>query len=219
MTGVGVDAEAFLLAAHSAQALIADPAVARAWEKPSSLVGFSVGGLAAHLGGQVLMVAAAITADPPQVELMAALEHYARVKWVDADIDDEINLAIRQVGEDAASGGHAALLARVEAALTTLEVDLPGVAPERGLPTPAGAWALPLPEALLTRMMEIAVHSDDLAVSVGRPTPTLPDAVIHPVLGLLAALAARRHGQPAVLRALTRAERTEGSITAFGPDR
>lgn len=217
--GMGVDAEAFLLAARSAQALIADPAVARAWRQPSSLAGFSVGGLAAHLGGQVLMVAAAVTTDPPQLEQVTALEHYARAQWVDTEIDGEVNLAIRELGEDAASGGHAALLARVEAALSTLESDLPGLAPERGLPTPAGAWALPLPEALLTRVMEIAVHSDDLAVSVGRPTPTLPDAVIHPVLALLAALAARRHGQPAVLRALTRAERTEGSITAFGPDR
>jgi hypothetical protein len=70
-------------------------------------------------------------------------------------------------------------------------------------------------DLLTTRMMEIAVHSDDLAVSVGVPTPELPVRVLHPVYDLLFLLALRRHGHTAVLRALSRAERAPASIAAI----
>ena len=65
------------------------------------------------------------------------------------------------------------------------------------------------------RMMEIAVHADDLAVSVGLATPALPDAVLDPVFALLTRLSIRRHGTVALLRALSRAERAPASVTAF----
>jgi len=59
------------------------------------------------------------------------------------------------------------------------------------------------------------VHADDLAASLGCPTPQFDDAVRDPVVALLAALSVRRHGQIAVVRALTRAERASGSVSAF----
>jgi hypothetical protein len=80
---------------------------------------------------------------------------------------------------------------------------------------PWAGWSLSLPDFLLTRMMEIAVHSDDLAVSVDVATPALSDDALRPVLGLLSDLAVRRHGAAAVLRALSRAERAPASIAAF----
>jgi hypothetical protein len=43
----------------------------------------------------------------------------------------------------------------------------------------------------------------------------LPDGVLGPVLSLLTRLAVRRHGQSAVLAALTRAERAPAAINAF----
>jgi hypothetical protein len=54
---------------------------------------------------------------------------------------------------------------------------------------PAGPWSLTLDDFLMTRMMELAVHSDDLAASVDLPTPALPDSVLDPVLALLFSLA------------------------------
>src|SRR6266545_4791594 len=75
--------------------------------------------------------------------------------------------------------------------------------------------ALVLEDFLVTRMMEVAVHSDDLAFSVGVPPPELPACVLDPVLALLSSLAVRRHGAPAVLRALSRAERAPATIAAF----
>jgi hypothetical protein len=85
----------------------------------------------------------------------------------------------------------------------------------RTVSPPAGPWALTLDDFLITRMMEIAVHSDDLACSVGVDTPELPDAVLGPVFDLLTALSVRRHGPTALLRALSRAERAPATVAAF----
>ena len=212
-----IDGVAFLAAGRSARTLVADQAVADAWSRPSALPGFTVGGLAAHLGAQVVMAAGLLTATTTDGPVVSAEEHYARATWVRADRDADVNVAIRDRGEQLAHGGPAALVAEVDAALAALGAGLPPADLDRPVPTPAGPWALPLREALLTRAMEIAVHSDDLAVSVGLPTPDLPDGVIRPVLALLAVVAARRHGQPALLRTLTRSERAPRSVTAFGP--
>jgi hypothetical protein len=211
------EVEAYLAAAGSARELIAHPRVAQAWEQPSALAGFTVGGLAAHLGWMIVLVDDALASEPPNLPAVTAEEHYRRAPWADADLDADINVAIRHGGEQAAADGPAAFLARLDAALARVRADLPGTDPDRLVATPVGAWALPLPQSLLTRLVEIAVHSDDLAVSVALPTPELPDAVIRPVLGLLVMLAADRHGQPALLRALTRSERATTPITAFGP--
>ena len=62
---------------------------------------------------------------------------------------------------------------------------------------------------------EMVVHGDDLASSVGLPTPEYPEAAIEPVLALLTGVAARRHGQTAVVRALSRPQRAPASISAF----
>jgi hypothetical protein len=214
-----MDGGAFVQAARAARALIADPTVAAAWERPSVLPGFTVGGLAAHLGSQVVMAAgyATATAPAPDGPMIPAVEHYARATWVQADRDAPVNVAIRDRGEELAVEGPQALVAAVDDALAVLDDAAPLLPRDRPVPTPAGAWSLPLGEALLTRAVEIAVHGDDLAASVDLPAPELPDAVITPVLHLLVVVAARRHGQPAVLRALTRAERAPDTITAFGP--
>lgn len=64
------------------------------------------------------------------------------------------------------------------------------------------------------RMLELVVHADDLAISVGIRTPEFPAEVFAPVRDLLVRLAVRRHGQSAVISALTRRERTP-VISAF----
>jgi hypothetical protein len=80
---------------------------------------------------------------------------------------------------------------------------------------PWGPWSLTLDDMLITRIMEIAVHGDDLAYSVGLPGLQLPEAVADIATGLLVRLAVRRSGQAAVLRALARQERAPQSIAAF----
>ena len=80
---------------------------------------------------------------------------------------------------------------------------------------PWQGWSLTAADFVLTRTMEAIVHSDDLAASIGVETPVFPAEAADAVLGLLASVAAERHGQAAVLRALSRPQRSAGSVSAF----
>ena len=51
--------------------------------------------------------------------------------------------------------------------------------------------------------------------SVGADTPEFPDEAVGRVLGLLTWIAVRRHGQAAVVRALSRPQRAPSSVSAF----
>lgn len=212
MSGVRSD---FLATSRSAVVLLRDPAVAAAWTSPSALPEFSVGGLAGHLAYQILAVPGALSAPPPGEPVISLLDHYGRVEWIDGGLDADINVRIRTGGARVAAEGPAALAARTAAAVAELDETLVA-APARAVHMPIwGDWSLSLDDLLVTRMMELAVHSDDLAVSVGIATPELPPGAVETVISLLSRLAVRRHGPTAVLRALSRAERAPASVTAF----
>lgn len=207
--------EAFPQAAAVAVTILEEPAVAAAWDKPSALPEFTVRGLAGHLAAQVFRVPEVLAAPPLDEEPITLMEHYARVEWVDADVNADINVVIRQSSEDVAAVGASALTARVRDVADGLPDLLAAEPADRVVHLPWGPWSLALDDFLVTRMMEVAVHADDLAVSVGTTTPPLPAAVLDPVVDLLSRLAVRRHGPTAVLRALSRAERAPASIVAF----
>lgn len=207
--------QAYIAAAGSAASLLADPAVAAAWHQPSALAKFSVHGLAGHLANQVFNVKPALDTPPEDGPTLSLLDHYVRSNWIDGDVDSDINVGIRERGERHASGGPVDLVERVTATVEQLREPLAAAPPDRAVLLPWAGWNLVLDDFLITRMMEIAVHSDDLAVSVGIDTPDLPPPVLDPVLALLTQLSVHKRGQPAVLRALTRAERAPTDITAF----
>ena len=212
MTGIR---DAYLQAAASAAALLDDQAVGAAWESPSALAEFSVAGLAGHLARQVVAVPRVLGQPVPAGPPATLLEHYDRVPWVGASLDDEANAEIRRGGEDEAAEGAAALAARIGVAIEALRTALPAEPADRIVHPSWVSWTLILDDFLVTRMMEIAVHSDDLAQSVGVATPELPPAVLDPVFALLTRLTVRRHGPTALLRALSRSERAPATIAAF----
>jgi hypothetical protein len=205
----------YLDSAAVAVALLADPAVTAAWDQPSALAEFTVRGVAGHLARQVIVVRELLAAEPPAGEGVSPLDHYARAQWVGASLDHEANVMARRGGEAAAARGAAELVRDTEAALAELRASLPGQPGDRLVMAPGGSWPLTLPDFLVTRLVEFAVHVDDLSVSVGIPTPKLPPQVTDTVLVLLTRLAAHRHGPTAVLRALSRAERAPATIAAF----
>jgi uncharacterized protein (TIGR03083 family) len=189
--------------------------VADAWSRPSVLEQWSVGGLAAHLGGQVLTAERLLRLPPSDLAPIDLDDHYAEAAWVSASIDDPVNTGIREGGEQEAAAGPVELLARVRSARVAVASALSLEPPDRVVLIPWQGWALTLDDFLTTRTMEIVVHSDDLAASVGIEAPAFDRAVLDPVLGLLTRLAVRRHGQSAVVAALARQERAPGSIAAF----
>lgn len=207
--------ESYLAAAEAAVALLADQAVADAWDKPSALAGYDVSGLAGHLAGQVNVVAKVLDGPEPDTEPVALLDYLLQATWIDADQDGEVHRGIRGSGAEYAAPGPQVLAARTAEVLEGLRWDLPRQLPSRVVQFPWGPPALRLDDLLTNRLMELVVHLDDLAVSVGVPTPGLPAPATDVVISLLATLAARRHGSVPVLRALTRAERAPVTIAAF----
>ncbi|MFE7271013.1 maleylpyruvate isomerase N-terminal domain-containing protein [Streptomyces sp. NPDC057623] len=207
--------DAYLGAATQAVTLLGAPEVATSWEKTSALPEMTVGGLAGHLAYQVFSVTPALLDSTSQEAPIPLLEHYSRAAWIDAPLDGEVNVGIRAKGEDIASEGAQVLLEHARAALAEQEIALPKVRSDWVVFMPQTGWALSLDDFLVTRMMELAVHMDDLAVSVGIAAPELSTTAFDPVLTLLARLAARRHGQAALLRALARAERAPSAINAL----
>ncbi|HEX8919242.1 MAG TPA: maleylpyruvate isomerase N-terminal domain-containing protein, partial [Chloroflexota bacterium] len=74
-----------------------------------------------------------------------------------------------------------------------------------------GGLTLSLDEYLRTRMAELAVHADDLAVSIGAEA-SLPRETWGEAIQMLVDLARLRHGDVAVLRALARRERVTDAV-------
>jgi hypothetical protein len=213
-TGAVTVREVYLESAAVATTFLAHPAVAERWDAPSVLARLRVGALTAHLVSQVTQVPPVLGA--PIVDQRIALpEHFARSTWTDGDIDSEVNTYIRRTAGEAANAGAPALTAAAGTALTELRQRLPAEPAERVIQLPWGPWALSLDDYLITRLLELAVHCDDLAASIGVNTPALPPACFDTVIGVLCQLAARRHGQAALIRTFSRAERAPKTIAAL----
>ena len=206
---------AYLQAAACASALLRDPAVAASWHAPSALPHYTVGGLAGHLAGQIFFIPRVLAEPVPDGKPISILDYYQRVSWMNADHDDEVHVRIRQGGVDAATGGPTSLASRVAASVERLRDVLAAEPVQRLVRLPSWAWSLTLDDFVLSRTVELVVHCDDLAVSAGVATPSLPAPVLDIVVDLLSRLAVRRHGPTAVLRALSRAERASATIAAF----
>lgn len=149
--------------------------------------------------------------DLPPLESVDA--HYHKAAWViSTSPDDPPN--DRSADDAEAALGAADLADRTSEALETVRRLLEAGMARDVVAIPWQGWSLRRDDFLLTRMTEIVVHADDLALSVGVRTPEFPAEVFAPVRDLLVRLAVRRHGQSAVISTLTRSERTR-VISAF----
>jgi hypothetical protein len=206
-------AETFLTAARISADLARRTEVAEYWTDESACAGMTVGGLAHHLVSQLTNTTRLLAAEPPVDAPIPLLEHYERAAWVTAELDDEVNVQIREGADQDAAGGPEALSPVIDGALAELPDLLARSADAIWIPWQG--WSLSTDDYLTTRMMEMVVHSDDLAASVGVPTPEFPHDVLVPVFTLLTGVAARRHGQVAVVRALSRPQRAPDIVSAF----
>ena len=200
--------------------LVACPEVAASWDRESTCVGMSVGGLARHLGGQPVTVVSLLPAADSQAgkgETIELLEHYARAAWLTEDLDGEANRSIRDSADRQAADGPAGAVSWMAEARGKLESVLADPPPTTYVPWQG--WALKTDDFLVTRLMEMVVHADDLAASVDVRPPDFGSAVLDPVFRLLTSLAVRRHGQDALVRTLTRPQRAPATVSPFEPPR
>ncbi|MDG4797495.1 maleylpyruvate isomerase N-terminal domain-containing protein [Micromonospora sp. WMMD1082] len=205
--------DAYLAAADIATTLLGTPRLAERWARPSALRGYSTGGVARHLANQITRTAELLDA-PPGRTAIGVLAHFTGSAWVTTGADSEDNVDIRSRSERAAAATTAGrLVIEVDAALTELRRTVP--AQPVGRVVDLGEWGLTVDDFLLTRLMELVVHTDDLAVSLDLPTPEMPAAATELTIDLLTRIAAWRHGSLAVVRALSRRERAPETITAL----
>ncbi|PWR13650.1 hypothetical protein DKT69_20125 [Micromonospora sicca] len=204
---------AFLDVAKTAAVLLREPLLVERWSAPSALPDFSTGGLARHLANQVTHTVTFLAA-APGASAISVLEHFTGNAWVTSGVDSADNVGIRRRSEQAAASTTATELADiVDAALTDLRAMVPAQPADRIVDL--GDWSLQVDDFLLTRVVELVVHVDDLAVSLGLPTPAMPETAAGATIKLLSSLAVWRHGSLNVIRALARQERAPASIAAL----
>ncbi|MFI7678748.1 hypothetical protein [Actinophytocola sp. NPDC049390] len=205
---------AFLDAAVIGLDLVSRPAVRDRWSGDSALPLMSVGMLACHLGRQLVHAQTILSSAAAGEPLDGAADHYRRAAWVTAEsLDDPANDRTNDLAE--AEQGFDAMVERCAAALTDARRMLEGGTAHDVVTIPWQGWSLDRADFLLTRMVEIVTHADDLARSVDVATPRFPAPVYAPVCHLLVDMAVERHGQAAMTSALTRGERMPATISAF----
>lgn len=198
--------EAYGAGADVAVALVTRAGVAGAWDAPSVLAGLSVGELAAHLARSVLQVEwyldGPLAADAPLVDATA---YYGDLAG-STEPTSALNTGVRERSAETAAQGPEALATAVSAGRERLRDRLVREPADRRMTVRHQGHTLLLDEYLRTRCVELAVHTEDLALSLGSdvraPTSTLAVAV-----EVLVGAARHRHGDVAVLHALARRER------------
>ncbi len=174
------------------------------WSEPSVLPGFTVGGLVGHfVRGVATVVRYLDQPTPPRGPEMDAVDYFDSFDRREPGFGAGV---IRR-GEQEAADGPAALAERVAGWVDELEQRFPRLPIDRRVAV-LDAFALPLDEYLKTRLVELVVHHADLAASCD--TPEMPAAARAVAIEVLVALTRRKHGDRAVIEALSRAERATG---------
>lgn len=189
----------YLDAAAAAAEAVTSPSIGERWSEPSALARMSVGELAAHLARSLFLVDDQLGgADPANPETLTPAAYFGDLTGLD-DLDSAMNEGVRARSREGAAAGFDALAEATHAALNRLRAGLDAEPADRRV-TVFGSRAMLLDDFLRTRMVEFAVHLDDL----GFPPP---DAALAEAVEVLVAVARHRHGDLAVLRALARRER------------
>ena len=206
--------EAFSIAGEATAAVVASTEVAAAWSAPSALAGYRVGELAAHSLLATARLEAVLEEDLPPDRTAVDLPGFYGTNRVDdpSATDTGVHPVIRAVAADAAERGPEAVAGELRGVLHRLRPALADADPG-GLVSVLNvrAGATSLEDYLRTRVVELVVHGDDLAASVGL-TYEVPPAAADVTLGVCLALARARSGDLAVVRAFVRRERADPDV-------
>lgn len=200
----------FLSAVDAARPLLDHPRLVTRWDQPSSLARMSVGELAAHLTRAVTVTTryldtegAAPYRDAPDYFLVLFPE-------VDDDLDSEAATGVRARAAREATAGPEGLRASWDGARVELAVRIGDAVLAAGIAVRGSSMRVA--DYLITRLVELVVHGDDLAASLGEDPPPFSPPVTGKVVDCLVQVAVRRHGATAVIRSLARKERADPAV-------
>ncbi|MHA7278464.1 maleylpyruvate isomerase N-terminal domain-containing protein [Arthrobacter sp. MDT2-2] len=208
---------AFLGAADQVEAVLDSKAVAERWEDRSALEGYTVAGLAGHLARGVLTVEKYMDAPEPSTttEATDAAGYITAVLGDHDPVHSGFHRSVRARSLDTSRGGASALAREVGRARRRLDERLDESTMDRRVEVLQGV-VITVEEYLRTRLVELVVHLDDLAVSVGHENSMdLPQDAYDEAAIVLVQVAVRRQGALSVIRGLARRERHPDAIRAF----
>jgi hypothetical protein len=195
--------ELFLQGARCVAGELRGHDVATAWDSQSVLEGQTVASLAGHLArGGVWVVDDYLGGGVPAapVDYQSAAEYFLSLV---TSMSPEAHRAIRDRGASVAAVGHATLMAQLDERLAALDIRLGATDPDTLVAVAAGK-VLRLGDYLVTRIVEQAIHLDDLDCSLGRGPSAYPEMGRALCVEVGVAMAGRRSGPVALLRALFR---------------
>jgi uncharacterized protein (TIGR03083 family) len=203
----------FLAAAQTMVEALANPTIAQRWEEPSALEGYTIGGLAAHTARSIRTVLIYLDGPAPDDPGITPADYFLHGLKDEDPLRSELHRGIRQRATDAAAAGPTTLVEAAGSDLSALAERL-AATPDRTVEVFGGA-AMALSDYLVTRLVELVVHLDDLAHSIGSDLPAPPDAAIDLTLATLFEIAVARNGTTLMMRALARVERISEFPRAF----
>lgn len=194
--------------------LLADPELARRWSEPSVLTEWSNQGLAGHLARSAFNLERAIDqSHSSSGNSVTDATQYYTVSQPDPP-DSAIGRRIRELGDHEASLGPSELVDRFTATTADLRRRLPDISP--AVHVDLFGSSLLVDDCATACLLELVVHADDLAVSLGLATPSFATEALDLVVRTLARISETRHGSLAVIRTFARSERAPtGRISAF----
>jgi hypothetical protein len=203
--------------------LMASDAVAEAWDRPSAVAGLTVGGLAAHLTMAVKALIGVFEArelaapelraaatGPATRRTAAAFVGSARFRGPE-DRETDMSRWVQDKAATDAAKGRDVVLDRFDRGVPDIVALLGTVPPDREVTVPVNV-VMSAGDYVGTRLIELVVHGDDLAASVGLEPPPFTEGATGAVLDILVASLRRGSGDMAVIRALTRSERADPEV-------
>lgn len=154
------------------EALVLHRRVVEAWSAQSCLPGYTVGGIAGHVVSLMMGFQRRLEARSAKVDMVPYADWYGA-----ALASRDLHAGLIEIGEDLARRGPIRLASALESVGEQLTANLRTATSDVVIPlasVPGGG--VDLRDFLQTRFVEIVVHADDIAVSVGLDTPSFPAA-------------------------------------------
>jgi hypothetical protein len=127
--------------------------------------------------------------------------------------DVDIQRYVRDKAAHGAAYGPEATAARFREMVAALRDRLPAESGGRILEMrPTLPWAITLDDRLRLQIWDLVVHLDDLAVSLGRVGGAAPERASTVAIEAMLEAARSQHGDRAVIRALSRRERSVAEV-------
>ena len=190
--------------------VLSNDAVADGWLRDSALSGLTVGGVAGHLYAAIRRFEVALDEEVVESRRVLTLPEFYGLNRIEdpAELEAGWHPVLREDAERRASYGPEALVTRFRELVARLEARLPQESPDRPIPVwtiPGGVT--PLETYVATRVVELVVHADDVAVSIGLAPLLIPADAASCVVDVFMDMARHRSGDLAVIRAFARSER------------